>query len=135
MEDDPEVTQGVVSKNTLWNSYVNEAGGFYNLIITVASAFLGGSMIFIQNIATTPTCCSLFFLFLGWFCLVGSIWLTTAVRRQNVATLREALEEKWDDEKADQLNETRTDYMVVLFGLGLLFIVLFGLINLVVRYR
>lgn len=41
-----------VSRECIFNIYAAEAQGFYKLVITIASSFLGGSLIFVEKIIT-----------------------------------------------------------------------------------
>ncbi len=121
-----------VSKDTILTVLATEAGGFYNLVITIASSFLGGSLLFIEKIALIPSNSSLYLLGLGWLALIGSIVAISFVRRLNLDSGWKALEEKFDEAKViDAKTRKLSTGAIVLFSIGLFLIMLFGIINLV----
>ena len=124
----------IVSKEALWDSTVREGSGLYNQVVVVASSFLGGSLLFIEQIASNIEKCTLCLLFIGWFCLISSICLLLWIRRINLVSHRYGLEENW--EKALEIapmNELRTTCMTWLLVAGIFFITLFGAINLFIN--
>jgi len=120
-----------VSKDTLFQSIVKEAGEFYNLILTVSSAFLGGTLIFLEKIAPNPVQCSLWVLYLGWVSLIGSIAISAYVRLKNLESGRLALEERYEDaQQLDRKKEWLSSLMTILMVAGVALITIFGIINL-----
>jgi len=123
-----------VSKDTLFNSIVKEAGEFYNLVLTVASAFLGGTLLFLEKIAPQPVKWSLCILALGWLSLIVSIGLAVYVRLKNLESGRLALEGKYDDAaKLDRKKECHCVCMTWTLLLGVLCVAAFGMINLILK--
>ncbi len=80
---------------------VQEAIAFYRLIVTTATVFLSGSLLFWEKFLPAINAWSIFLVTLGWMSLAGSIMLIAQVRRQNVELARLGLAEKWD--KYDEL--------------------------------
>lgn len=127
-------TNEKVSKDTLFNSIVKEAGEFYNLILTVASAFLGGSLLFLEKIAPQPVKWSFCILGFGWLSLIISIGLAAYVRLKNLESGRLALEEKYEEaKKLDRKKECCTVCMMCMVLFGVLCITIFGMINLILK--
>jgi len=122
-----------VSKDKLFESIVKEAGEFYNLILTVSSAFLGGTLLFLEKIAPSPDRCSLWVLYSGWACLIASIAISAYVRLKNLESGRLALEQKYEEAKRlDRMKEALTIAMTIFMVIGILLITLFGMINLLI---
>jgi hypothetical protein len=113
----------------------NEAAGFYKLVITIAGGFLGGSLIFMEKIVSSPTVCSLIFLGLGWLLLIGSISVVGYVRRLNLKSGKLTLDGKSKEaQKIDDNSDKYTSVSIFLLGGGLFFIMVFGFINIVNKY-
>lgn len=92
MPDDPSV----VSKTVIFQSITTEAGGFYTTVTTVASAFLGASLLFIDKFITGGTTPSLVLLGLSWISLVASLGCISCVRYLNLQSGRLALEDNFE---------------------------------------
>lgn len=120
-----------VSKDTVFNVLATEAGGYYKSILTVASSFLGGSLIFIEKIAPTPSKCSLYLLGVGWLLLICSIATIIFVRRLNLDSGWKALEGNFNEAKEiDVKTRNYSTAATVLLFLGLILIMMFGFVNL-----
>ena len=78
------------SKDAILGSYTTEAQGFYNLTTGIATSFLGGSLFFMEKIAS-PAGASLWCLRVGWITLVASIVCIAIARRINLLSAGEAL--------------------------------------------
>lgn len=119
-----------VSKAALLQSITTEANGFYTQIATVASAFLGGSLLFMDKIAPVRGGASLPLLALGWFALVASIGCVVRLRHMNLLSGGLAMNKMY--EEATRINK-RTDRLSslaqgsLIFGMALLVIV--GIMN------
>jgi predicted membrane channel-forming protein YqfA (hemolysin III family) len=119
-----------VSKSTLWETTCSEASGFYYQTLTISTAFLGGSMVFLDKIAPDPIPWTCFFLCLGWICLLKTIHLLLQIRLTNLHAFRLGLEEKWDEcAIVVKPNEVKTTIMTKWIMWGLVFITFFGLLN------
>jgi hypothetical protein len=128
MPEDPNV----VSKAALLQSITTEASGFYGQIVTVASVFLGGSLLFLEKIAPVRTGLSLLFLAPGWLALVASIGCVVSLRHMNLMAGRLAMDGKYHE--AGQFNRC-TDRLSVwslgLLILGMVLLMVAGILNVV----
>jgi len=123
-----------VSRDTLFNSIVKEAGEFYSLVISVASAFLGGTLLFLEKIAPHPFKWSLCILAFGWLSLIMSIGLAVYVRLKNLESGRLALEGKYDEaQKLDRKKECCSVCMMWTLLFGVFCVAVFGMINLIFK--
>ena len=120
-----------VSRETIFTVHANDAEGFYKLIVTVATAFLGGSLIFMEKFLPEPTWWSFGFLTFGWFCLILAITRVTQVRRSNLAAARLALEKKFEESSriGDESDKKATHAARFLIA-GMCFMMVAGLIGL-----
>jgi len=91
-----------ISREALFNSIVESASQFYGRLVTVASAFLGGSLVFLERLSQHATPGSFVFLVLGWLFLVASIGLVVLVQRGNLESGRQAL--RGDTENASNID-------------------------------
>ncbi len=123
-------------RDTIFNLTISEAGGFYKLVITVSSSFLGGSFLFFDKFTLEhPTKLSICFLFVGWVFLLLSMVLIILVRKKNVDSGRFAL--KGDKVRVKNINKCNiklTNASVCLLVLGIAFLFLFGMINICNKY-
>jgi hypothetical protein len=126
MADDPNV----VSKTAIFQSITTEAGGFYTTVTTVASAFLGASLLFIDKFVSGGSAPSLVFLGLSWISLVVSLGCVSYVRYLNLQSGRLALE---DDIKGAGVVDLRSRKILtaslVSLILGMTALVFVGLVN------
>lgn len=121
-----------VSKECIFTTIASEAAGLYNLLITLSTGMFGGTLLFLDRIAPSPTKKSLWFLGFGWgmllFCTLACAW----VRWKNLESGRLALEGKFEDaRKVDKPNRMLTKLAIILLGLGIAFIGIFGFVNIV----
>jgi hypothetical protein len=122
---------GIVSDDALFDAIVTEATGFYNMLLAVASGFLGGSLVFIEKIAPSPPRWSLAILGIGWASLLFSLMVIIWVRRQNLESGKKALEKDYSSAKnIDQKKDKLTTWATILLALGVSSLLLFGMINL-----
>ena len=119
-----------VSKEAAFAAIVAEAGGFYKSVLTVASSFLGGSLLFMHRIAPDPSRLSLVFLSIGWGLLIICVALVIRVRRRNLDSGWQALEGKYDRAKEiDESTRRQSDWAMWLLIIGMAAIMSFGMIN------
>jgi len=107
-----------------------EAGGFYATITTVASTFLGASLLFFDKFVIARTTFSLVFLGVSWTSLVISLACVAHVRYLNLKSGRLVLRGK--DASADALDTVSYRYSNVAQGsliVGMAALVLVGLAN------
>jgi hypothetical protein len=132
-----------VSEDTLYNIIASEAGGFYNLLTTISSAFLGGMLIFVDKFVASFTIWSVLILGFGLLCLVGAIISIVYVRNKNLIALdkyRTYLRNKTDsgyDEliELDKKKQKWTIYASWLFSVGILCLLFFGIITVIICKR
>ena len=103
-----------VSKQCIFKIIATEASGLYNLLITVSTGMLAGTLLFLEKIAPSPTKVSLLFLALGWimllFCTIACAW----IRWNNLESGRFFLEGKFEDSrKVDKPNRMLTKLSIM----------------------
>ncbi len=127
----------------IYKAMVSEASGYYKSVITISSSFLGGSLLFFDKIAAPPIGYSLLFLSLGWMFLIAAIISIIYVRRQNLEEGRIELKilsktatkkEENDVKNKHKHNLKLTDCTAKFMAIGLTFIVIFGMINIINKY-
>jgi len=123
-----------VSRECIFTTIASEAAGLYNLLITLSTGMFGGTLLFLDKIAPSPTKNSLWFLGLGWvmllFCTIACAW----IRWKNLESGRLALEGKFKDaQKVDRPNRMLTKFAIFSLGLGITFIGIFGCVNMVAK--
>jgi hypothetical protein len=82
-----------VSKSAILQSITTEASGFYTTITTVASTFLGASLLFVDKLLTAGATFSLMVLAVSWISLVASIACVARVRFLNLKSGQLALQD------------------------------------------
>ncbi|MEE8577682.1 MAG: hypothetical protein V3T31_10540 [candidate division Zixibacteria bacterium] len=108
-----------------------EADGFYRLITTISSAFLGGSLLFLDKISSSPAPWSLYILAVGWLSLVGAILTTVKVRQKNLESGKLALRGNYGEaQQIDRRNVRWANLATTSFILGITAITVFGAVNL-----
>ena len=120
-----------VSQEKLFETIVTEASGFYRSVLTVATAFLGGTLVFLKQMAPSPSPLSQAALGLGWFALIASVGCVIWVRRLNLDSGRHVLE--GDIEAArrlDRRTRTLSNWAAGLLVAGMILLMLFGFLNL-----
>jgi hypothetical protein len=126
MPDDPNE----VSRAAILQSMTTEAGGFYTTITTVASTFLGASLLFFDKLIIARTTLSLVLLGVSWISLVISLACVAHVRYLNLKSGRLVLRGK--DASADALDTVSYRYSNVAQGsliVGMAALVIVGLAN------
>lgn len=132
--EQPEQDNGdEVSKDELFSGMVKEAGGFYQLVIAITSAFLGGTLIFLKDVEITNSY-TLWFLGLGWVSLVVTIAVMAKVRLMNLKSFKFSLLKEWGKSaEIDRENEKRTLFLLNLLAFGLLMLTIFGFLTILSR--
>lgn len=107
-----------------------EAVGFYKLVVTTATAFLGGTLLFWEKVNPHPSHISLIPLLIGWFFLGCSIALIAFVRRGNIECGRLVLANKTEKAEVVALSARfwTTSAMLALAA-GILMVMLSGFIT------
>lgn len=124
-----------VPKKTVFESITSEAGGFYRQVLTIASAFLGGTILFFDKLKVSIKPLSLILLFLGWLCLIVVIALSGIIRLKNLESGRLALDNEIEKaRKLDSRKENWSEIMLWFLIAGIFLITLFGIINLACGY-
>ena len=85
-----EADRHAAARERLSNELVAEARGFYSQIATVASAFLGGSVLFRDKLPDVPACNWL--LGVAWTCFALTLTLIVCVRLNNISGAERALD-------------------------------------------
>lgn len=126
MADDPNV----VPRSAILQSITTEASGFYTTITTVASTFLGASLLFFDKFIVTRTTLSLVLLGVSWITLVAAIACVARVRFLNLRSGQLALQDKFD--AADAIDKRSAKFSTaaqwcLIVGMAVLVVV--GLLN------
>jgi hypothetical protein len=117
-------------KLAILQSITTEASGFYGLIVTVASSFLGGSLLFMEKISPLRSEWSLVGFGVAWISLVASIGCIARLRYYNLKSGRLALDEKFTDaSQIDKHTDTLSWWSQTLLIAGMSSLVIMGLIN------
>lgn len=104
-----------ITRETIFKVLAKDADGYYKLVLTLASAFLGGSLLFLEKIVPDPTWLSLVFMVLGWGSLVGSVAVVTSIRERNLRSGYLALEGKVEEaRKLDVAKDRQTRWASLL---------------------
>lgn len=89
MSDKDEQT---ISLEVLYDTMSKEADGLYKQMITICTAFLGGTLVFFEKLFVSKAGWSIYFLFGGWAALTYPLAVLIYVRWQNVEAHRHTLE-------------------------------------------
>jgi amino acid transporter len=126
MPDDPNV----VPKSAVLQSITAEANGFYGVVVTVASTFLGGSLLFLEKFAPARNSWSIVVMALGWFSLVASIGCIARIRFMNLRSGKLALLDRYDAAmKIDQHTDMLSNWSQWLLIGGMLALVIMGVLS------
>ncbi len=95
-------------RQMVFQSMHREAEGLYRQLLTIASSFLGGSLIFLTQMDIGVTRRALWLLFLSWVLFALSITLLLLVRWNNVEQMQQFLEalgmeEAGEKQRAEEL--------------------------------
>lgn len=129
---DPSDDQRAATRDMLAKELIAEVRGFYAQITTVASAFLGGSVLFRDKLPDVPSCNWL--LGVAWTCFALSLTLIVFVRLNNISGAERALDRIDGRRTQTHLSENRLSTLgrgstlasVALLALGVLTLVAFG---------
>jgi hypothetical protein len=126
----PDPPKDRVSKDCVFSAIVKEAGEFYRQMIAVASAFLGGSLLFVEKIASSPRWWSIPLLAVSWLFLIASIVLILLVRRGNLESGGLAINDEHDEAKrVEKRVRFLGDAAILALAAGIVALVAFGLVN------
>lgn len=121
--------QDTISRPEIFKAIVADAGGYYGQLVTVASAFLGGSLFFLEKITPIPLY-SQILMFLGWLFLITSIASTLYIRHWNLESGRLALEAMFDEAaKLDQRKKNLGSASIIALILGMASLAVVGILN------
>jgi len=108
----------------------SEAAGFYKLIVTVASSFLGGSLVYFDKVVRFQTKSFLWFLYAGWLALVISICAIIWTRRLNLKAcsfvMKGSEEDHIEAQKFDNKAMNWSTASTFLLALGMCLLMCFG---------
>lgn len=146
MSDDSEKKErhvgSTVPLERLYATMSEEAAGLYNQLITICTAFLGGTLVFFNKMFVGNVGWSLWLLFTGWAALTYPLAVLVLVRWQNVEAHRHALEyfknhvEKEYDKAVSIPRKARiwTKSAIILMVVGLILIAVFTAINIFLKH-
>lgn len=119
-----------VTRDAILASHTEEAQGFYNLVMTVATSFLGGTLLFVEKVAS-PVPASLWLIAIGWILLVGSIGCIAWARRINLWSGGAALgRREGESREHDRVGNRFTTAGTLLLVAGMLSVTLAGIVGL-----
>ena len=126
--------QSDITRGTIFGILATDADGYYRLVLTVASSFLGGSLFFLEKFLPHPTLLTLSLLSVGWGSLVTSIALVTRVRLKNLQSGAFALEGKEAEARVlDAVKARETTGAARFLIWGMVFVVAAGVVSLWTR--
>jgi len=85
-------TQQTISLEALYDTMSKEVDGLYKQMITICTAFLGGTLVFFEKLFVSDAGWSIYFLFGGWAALTYPLAVLIYIRWQNVEAHRHTLE-------------------------------------------
>jgi len=123
-----------VSSDKKYEVLTGEADGYYKMVVSVSTAFLGGSILFLEKIAPRPLLWTMVVLAMGWMALLIAIHLIIDVRRKNLESLRHAMEGDYDQARAIDA-QTRAASKKAQWGMlcGMALVGVYGFTNLAIR--
>jgi len=126
MAEDPNI----VPKSAILQSVTAEANGFYGVIVTVASTFLGGSLLFLEKFTPAKSDLSIVVISVGWVSLVASIGCIARVRFMNLRSGKLALSDRFDEaKKIDSHTDLLSNWSPWLLIAGMSALVIVGILN------
>ena len=122
--------QNIVSKSAVLQSVTAEANGFYGAVVTVASTFLGGSLLFLEKFAPAESNWSIYIIGFGWIALAAAIGCIARVRFMKSAIGKAFLEDRHDDaSKIDKQTALLSNLAQWLLIGGMVALVVVGIVN------
>jgi hypothetical protein len=122
-----------VSKPDLFKVIAQAASEYYKVMVTVASGFLGGSLIFMEKLSPLipPRRSHVTLLGCGWLCLVISIFLIALVLRSNLKSGKLTIEGRISEaQKVDAHTGIESTFALIALALGIILVMLYGFVNL-----
>jgi len=122
-----------VGKKEIFAAIVASAAEYYKTVVGIATAFLGGTLLFIEKLSPAgakPHATVL--LFLGWVLLIFSILCVTLVQRWNLESGKRVMRGKIEAaEKLDERTARFSSAAIVCLTAGIFFITIYGYVNLI----
>lgn len=104
-------------------SVIEEATGYYKLVVATATLFLGGTLLFWEKITPTLSVLSLLLLGIGWLFLIGSVMLVVFVQRDNIEMGRLVLADDLDNyEPVAKRSRRLTTASGICLAIGMFFV-------------
>jgi hypothetical protein len=126
MAEDPNI----VPKSAILQSVTAEANGFYGVVVTVASTFLGGSLLFLEKFTPAKSGWSIVVISVGWISLVASIGCIARLRFMNLRSGKLALTDQYDAaKKIDSHTDLLSNWSQWLLIAGMFALVIVGILN------
>lgn len=123
-------TLNSIPRDTVFSVLATEAAGFYKLIVTVVSSFLGGTILFLDKLAPRPTAFAVVLLGVGWVCLIASVVTVAWIRQNNLSSGYLALARKKEhSQTTDQRGRCLDKFAVCLLAAGMFFVAACGAVQ------
>lgn len=130
-----------ISLEVLYDTMSKEADGLYKQMITICTAFLGGTLVFFEKLFVGNAEWSIYILFVGWAALTYPLAVLMIVRWQNVEAHRYILEYFKTNEEAEYNKAVEipkrgrkwTKSAIFSMVAGLILISIFTAINIIYR--
>jgi len=108
-----------------------EAAGFYNMMLTIATAFLGGTLLFLEKFVVTSVFLpSIIILTFAWLLICVAIICVIRIRELNLRSGKYFLDGRVDKAREiDNRNKRLTKFSVISLGMGIFLLVVFGIVN------
>lgn len=118
-------------RKAVLESVASQAAALAKLVMTVSSAFLGGSLLFLEKVVDNLNSLGFWFLALGWSLLIGSITLVAWDGVLNTSSAFHALEGSWEKARnRDKKGRGCVFCATLCLAGGMAFIMCFGLTGL-----
>lgn len=122
------------SREALLASVTAEADGFYSQMATIASGFLGGTLLLMEKIAPNPGRCTLVILAAGWISLIVVLIMVVTIRYLNLMSAGCCARQEFDKAAIiDLIKDVMGALSILIMGIGMSSIFLFGFVNIWVR--
>jgi hypothetical protein len=119
-----------VDNGIIFTAMAQEASGLYDIVIKVASAFLGGTLVFLEKIVPSPSEWCIAVLGIGCGLLILTIVFVVIVRLVNIQAGHHALGDEMEIARSyDRFGQPLTVAALISFALGLGLIAYAGISN------
>ena len=120
-----------VTQETILKVLADIANEYYRLVFAVASAFLGGSLLFLEKFVRKLSVCTLVPLTLGWAALVVAIALIASVCARNIQSANLVIQNKRTAARSIDDAKARDTTLAVWFLVGgMALLVIAGIVSL-----